>query len=177
MSRPTAHTDVHVRRAGTDDAPIVHALLVELATHEDGADTVHSSVEEWCRMLSDPSVVVLLAYDGESPVGYVSAIRQLNLWVGRDILAMDDLYVRADARDRGVGGTLMAALATHAARDDVAGPLLITWGVRADNEAGHRFYRRLGATLRTKVVAAWQPEVYCSYLDGPGVDQHRGRRR
>jgi ribosomal protein S18 acetylase RimI-like enzyme len=74
---------------------------------------------------------------------------------------MDDLYIRADARDRGVGGQLMAALAKHVGDDR----LLVTWGVREDNDAGHRFYRRLGATLRTKVVASWLPSDYTAYVD------------
>ena len=168
-AQPTAPTParhaadgVLIRRAGADDAATVRTLLLELATHEDSAHAVAASVEDWTRMLADPSVVVLLAHVGDRPVGYVSGVRQLNLWVGRDILAMDDLYVRADARDRGIGGRLMAALAEHVASDR----LLVTWGVKEDNHAGQRFYRRLGATLRTKMVAAWQPDAYLAHLRG-----------
>jgi ribosomal protein S18 acetylase RimI-like enzyme len=152
---------VSIRRAGADDAATIHTLLLELAEHEISAHAVDATIADWRRMLASQSVVVLLALDGEHPVGYVSGVRQLNLWAGRDLLAMDDLYVREEARDRGVGGLLMAALARHVAADR----LLVTWGVRADNEGGHRFYRRLGASLRTKMVAAWRPSDYTSYLD------------
>ena len=31
--------------------------------------------------------------------------------------------------------------------------------MREDNHAAQRFYRRLGATLRTKVMAFWKPEA------------------
>ena len=150
-----------IRRAGVDDATTVRTLLLELATHEGTAAAVHATAADWRRMLADPAVVVLLAYDGDRPLGYVSGVRQLNLWLGRDLLALDDLYVRAEARDRGVGGRLMAALAAHVADER----LLITWGVREDNEAGQRFYRRLGAGLRTKMVAAWQPQAYLAHLE------------
>ena len=156
-----ADDPVSIRRAGVEDAGTVRTLLIELATHEHTAHAVHAGTDDWARMLAEPSVVVLLAYAGERPIGYVSGIRQLNLWIGRDILAMDDLYVRPEARDRGVGGQLMAALAAHVADDR----LLVTWGVREDNDAGHRFYRRLGASLRSKMVAAWQPHDYTAYLD------------
>lgn len=152
---------VSVRRAGVDDAALVRTMLLELATHEDSAHAVHATVEDWRRMLANPAVVVLIAYLDDQPVGYVSGIHQLNLWIGDQIFAMDDLYVRAEARDRGIGGRLMAALAEHAAESN----LLITWGVREDNDAGHRFYRRLGAALRTKVVASWQPQKYRAYLN------------
>jgi ribosomal protein S18 acetylase RimI-like enzyme len=154
-------TAVSVRRAGVEDAALVRAMLLELATHENSAYAVHAGVEDWQRMLANPAVVVLIAYLDDQPVGYVSGIHQLNLWIGEDIFAMDDLYVRAEARDRGIGGRLMAALAEHASGSN----LLVTWGVREDNDGGHRLYRRLGAALRTKVVASWQPHAYRAYLD------------
>jgi ribosomal protein S18 acetylase RimI-like enzyme len=154
-------TAVRIRRAGVDDAEAVRAMLIELATHENTAPAVRATDDDWRRMLADPSVLVLLAFAGDRPIGYVSGVRQLNLWTGGDIFAMDDLYVRAEARDRGVGGDLMAALAAQVAESE----LLITWGVREDNVAGQRFYRRLGARLRSKVVAVWSPEACREYLD------------
>lgn len=162
----TAHTSsteaIRIDQAHPGDAATVRALLIELAEHERSVDAVGATEADWACMLSRPDVLVLLARDGDRAVGYVSAVRTLNLWVGGDILAMDDLYVRAESRDRGVGRDLMAALATHAARDQ----LLVTWGVGADNLAGHRFYQRLGATLRTKVVASWSPDEYRTLADG-----------
>ena len=89
-------------------------------------------------------------------VGYVSALRQLHLWTGGDVLNLDDLYVRPGHRDAGVGRRLMAALAAEAAPDQ----LLIRWGMEADNVDAQRFYRQLGATLRPKVLASWPPSAY-----------------
>src|SRR4051794_29282889 len=156
-----ARGEVQIRRASVGDAALVRTMLLELATHENTAHAVHATEEDWQRMLDNPAVVVLVAYLDDQPVGYVSGIRQLNLWTGDDIFAMDDLYVRVDVRDRGIGGLLMAALAEHASECN----LLLTWGVLEDNDAGHRFYRRLGATLRTNVVATWQPRDYRTYVD------------
>ena len=155
-----SNRSVTIQRAGVADAATVQALLLELADHEHSAHAVHVDIEGWRRMLARPDVVVLLAHVDGAPVGYVSGVRQLNLWQGRPILAMDDLYVRAAARKRGVGGRLMSALAEEVAEEG----LLITWGADAGNHDGHRFYERLGATLRTKVVAAWQPHDYAAYL-------------
>ncbi|HEU5039002.1 MAG TPA: GNAT family N-acetyltransferase [Nocardioides sp.] len=153
-------TAVTIRRAGVADAGAVHTMLLELARHEQSAHAVRATEDDWCRMLAEPAVVVLVAYVDDRPAGYVSGLRQLNLWAGREIFAMDDLYVRPGVRDRGIGGRLMAALAEHVADER----LLITWGVREDNHAGHRFYRRLGASLRTKMVASWHPRDYTTYL-------------
>lgn len=164
-------TDLRIRPAGVEDAATVLTLLLELASHENTAHAVHASLDDWRRMLADPSVLVLLAVADDHPVGYVSGIRQLNLWAGRDIFAMDDLYVRAEARDRGIGRSLMAALADHLTSETADDQPLITWGVRDDNDAGHRFYERLGARLRTKVVAAWTPDAYSDYVSSrPPLD-------
>ena len=162
-SDPAVSESLTIRRAAVADAGTVRALMVELADYEGTASAVRSTVEDWRRMLASPGVLVLLAYVGDQPVGYLSGTRQLNLWIGGDIFAMDDLYVRAGARDHGVGGHLMAALAEHVDDDQ----LVVTWGAREDNEAGHRFYRRIGASLRRKVVASWSPNQYAEYLGRP----------
>lgn len=159
-SPPTAEppaAPVRVRRARPDDAATVQALLLELADHENSGHAVRVTVENWSRLLADPRVVVLLAVDDEMPVGYVSAVHQLNLWNGRDILALDDIYVRPTHRNQSVGRLLMAALADHAAAH---GHLLIRWELEHANDSAARFYRRLGATLRPKVIATWQPHDY-----------------
>jgi ribosomal protein S18 acetylase RimI-like enzyme len=166
------HITLTVRRATVHDAKTVHTMLLELADHEDTPHAVHATVQDWQRMLKDHSVVVLLALRGPEPVGYVSGVRTLNLWIGGERFALDDLYVRPNARDRGVGEQLMVALAIHLGEDQ----LLITWGVREDNHAGQRFYRRLGATLRTKVVASWQPADYTRYVSCHLVDRYLATR-
>jgi GNAT superfamily N-acetyltransferase len=111
-------------------------------------------------MLARPEVVVLLAERGGAPVGYVSAVRQLHLWTGGDVLNLDDLYVRPGQRDDGVGRRLMTALARLAEPER----LLIRWGMESDNIGAQRFYRRLGAVLRPKVVAAWTPDAYSAVV-------------
>jgi ribosomal protein S18 acetylase RimI-like enzyme len=149
----TAASIVDVRRAGPDDAADVLTMVREIAAHEGDADDVASDLGTWTAMLARPEVVVLIAERDGEPAGYVSAVRRLHLWLGRDILGLDDLFVRDDYRDAGVGRLLMEELAALAAPEGLA----IRWEMREDNTAAQRFYRRLGATLRTKVIAFWQP--------------------
>jgi len=131
-------------------------MVREIAAHEDQTGHVHVTDEQWQQLLRRPDVLVLLAERDGAAVGYVSAVRRLHLWTGGDVLDLDDLYVRPGSRDAGVGRRLMAALATLAAPER----LLVRWGVEADNTDAQRFYRRLGATLRPKVTAAWTPTAY-----------------
>ena len=145
----TAASIVDVRRAGPEDADTVLTMAREIAALEGDASDVVSDLPTWTAMLARPEVVVLVAVRDGFPVGYVSAVRRLHLWLGADILALDDLYVREGYRDAGVGRLLMHELAA------VADGMLIRWEVQEDDVAAQRFYRRLGATLRTKVIALW----------------------
>jgi ribosomal protein S18 acetylase RimI-like enzyme len=158
MSTTTApRTDVTIHRAGPDDAETIMEMVREIAAHEDQLQHLSVTTERWAEVLERPDVVVLVARHDGAAVGYVSSIRRLHLWSDRDVLALDDLYVREHARDGGVGRQLMLTLAARYAAPD---QLTVTWGVEPDNEAGQRFYRRLGATLRDKVVAGWSPATY-----------------
>jgi ribosomal protein S18 acetylase RimI-like enzyme len=136
-------------------------MVREIADHEGQLEHVKVTTERWAQMLARPDVIVLVARRGDAVLGYVSSIRRIHLWSEKDILALDDLYVREEARDGGVGRALMAALAgSYAAPDQ----LTVTWGVEPDNEAAHRFYRRLGASLRDKVIAGWSPTGYAAVV-------------
>jgi GNAT superfamily N-acetyltransferase len=146
---------VDVRRAGPDDAAVVLTMVREIAAHEGDASDAAGTAGSWAAMLGRPDVVVLLAERDGVPVGYVSAVRRLHLWLGRDIYALDDLFVRDGYRGARVGRLLMHAMARLASDED----LLVRWEVDERNVAAQRFYRRLGATLRTKVIATWTPEA------------------
>ena len=152
----TPEATMTIRRAGAADAAAVAAMVREIAVLEDQAAHVHVDQDQWRRLLARPEVIVLLAERDGAAIGYVFAVRRLHLWTGGDVLSLDDLYVRPGHRDAGAGRMLMAALARLAAPEQ----LLIHWGMEADNEGAQRFYRRLGATLRRKVLASWPPEAY-----------------
>jgi ribosomal protein S18 acetylase RimI-like enzyme len=141
--------DVTIRAATPDDAETVLALVNEIAAHQHQTDHVTAEAATWRSLLTRSEVTVLLAEDDGHPVGYVSAVRRLHLWSGRDVVALDDLYVRATHRDRSIGRQLMEELARRAEGRT------ITWGVQPGNDAALRFYDRLGATSYPKVICAW----------------------
>ena len=153
---PGATHDVVVRRATPADAATVHTLVLEIAAHEDSLEHVRVTTEGWADLLERTDVVVLLAERAGRALGYTSAVRRLHLWTGGDVLAVDDVFVRPGERSAGLGRRLLTAMAAIAEPDG----LTLTWGVEPDNTRAQWFYVRLGATLRTKVVAGWTPQAY-----------------
>lgn len=145
-----------IRRATASDAATVDTLVREIAAHEGDLEHVHTAAADWAALLGRDDVVVLLAEHEGRALGYTSAVRRLHLWSGRDVLAVDDVFVRPGARSAGLGRRLLAAMARHAAPNR----LTITWGVEPDNVRAQGFYAGLGASLRAKVVAGWTPEAY-----------------
>ena len=156
---------LQIREARIADADALDEMVRELAAHEGSSTDVQVDADGWRALLARPDVTVLLAIRADEPIGFASTVRRLHLWSGRELLALDDLYVRPGHRDAGTGGRLMSGVARIAARDD----LLVVWGVRLDNHAGQRFYARLGATLHTKMSASWTPDSYRRHLNSQAL--------
>ena len=159
MPETTPTSPLTIHRAGPDDAELVQTMVMEIAIHEGDADHVQVTAEHWREQLTDPNVIVFIAYRDGQPAGYVSALRRRNLWGGDWLIGIDDVYVREQNRNQGVGERLMARMAAHAAPEQI----ILRWEMNVDNTGAQRFYARLGASLRTKMIAAWVPEKYAGY--------------
>ncbi len=107
-------TTIQIRLATEEDAELVRTLVLEFAAHQGDLRHVQATAEDWRASLARPDVRILLAFDRDYPIGYVSTTRRFHLWIASDIIALDDIYVRPDARNRGVGLDLMNAIAALA---------------------------------------------------------------
>ena len=136
-----------------DDALAVDTLTRASAVG-DGRLAVRSvTADDWRSMLERADVVVLLAESAGQSVGVVAAVRTVHLRSGRDLLTVDDLFVAPIWRGRGLGRTLMTAVAT------LAGDGLVTWQLDEGDLAAQRFSLGMGAQLRRQVIARWdQPD-------------------
>lgn len=152
----STQTSLTIRPAIPADAETVHSLVLDIAELEGDLEHVHVTVEGWARILGRSDVTVLLAEGHGQVLGYVSATRRLHLWSGQDLLAVDDVFVREHARGSGIGRQLLVAMATTVAAEQ----LTIAWGMGPENTSAQRFYRRLGATLRPKIMAGWTATAY-----------------
>lgn len=88
-----------------------------------------------------PTTVVLLAWDGDTPVGIAVCFLGFSTFSARPLLNIHDLAVLPAYRRHGVGRLLLERVA---ARAQELGCCKLTLEVRADNHAAQRLYEAVG---------------------------------
>jgi ribosomal protein S18 acetylase RimI-like enzyme len=133
-----------IRPARPDDTSTLYALVVELAIFEGALDEVELTEASLGLALFGPEPWVfcdVAEIDGEvvgSSVWFVS----FSTWTGQGGIYLEDLYVRPDARGRGVGRELIATLARRAVE---RGYRRVEWSVLDWNEGAIALYDAIGA--------------------------------
>ena len=133
-----------IRPAHVEDVPVILQLIRDLATYERAPNDVTATEEQLVDVLfgERPAAEVLLAFEGQSPVGFAVFFYNFSTWLGRPGLYLDDLFVKPEMRGKGYGRALLIELA-KIARDRGCGRM--EWAVLDWNEPAIEFYRALGA--------------------------------
>jgi GNAT superfamily N-acetyltransferase len=141
MKRPN---QFEIRPARLEDVPIILELIRDLATYERAPNEVTATEEQLVDVLfgERPVAEVLLAFEGQSPVGFAVFFYNFSTWLGRPGLYLEDLFVKPEKRGKGYGRALLIELA-KIARDRKCGRM--EWAVLDWNEPAINFYRALGA--------------------------------
>lgn len=141
----TPDTGFDIVPAQPADVPLILSLIRELAEFEGLAHEVQATPERLHAALfgADPvaHAVVALATDG-TPAGFALYFFNFSTFVGKPGLYLEDLYVRPDYRQRGLGRRLLAHLAKVAVDRDCG---RMEWSVLNWNETALRVYRAIGA--------------------------------
>ena len=135
---------IEIREATESDVPVILEMIRGLAEYEKLAHTVTATEDALRRTLfGDPrSAEVLLACEGDGCLGFALFFPNYSTFLAKPGLYLEDLFVRPEARGRGVGFALLRRLA-QIARDRDYGR--IEWSVLDWNEPAIGFYKRLGA--------------------------------
>lgn len=142
MSDPT--NEITIGFATESDVSLIHELIGELAAYEKLSHQVEGTPEQLREALfgERPGAEVLIARDGSRAVGFALFFHNFSTFLCRPGLYLEDLFVREEARGRGIGQRLLAELA-RIARDRGCGRM--EWWVLDWNEPAIGFYKRLGA--------------------------------
>lgn len=150
---------VRVRPATAADAELLAELIDEL-NRDQGEATGKVTAEAVRRdgFGPAPEFRALLAELDGRPIGYALFHPTWSTEVGEPGFYIYDLYVRSQARGRGAGRALLAAVARIARRE---GRGFLWWSSKEWNRAAQDFYRGLGAVEESARAHA---------LYGPALD-------
>jgi GNAT superfamily N-acetyltransferase len=138
-----------LRVATVDDVPTILRCIRGLAEYERLLHECVASEELLRESLfgSDPSAWVILAFAGSEPAGFALWFRSYSTFLGRPGVYLEDLFVFPHFRGRGLGRTLLSALARIVVE---RGYGRLEWAVLDWNEDAIGFYRSLGAVPMTE---------------------------
>lgn len=143
-----ATSDAVIRAARPDDVTAMHALVVELAEYEREPDAVVGTPGDLARALFEGTPAGHVALHGlvaeadGQVVGLAVWFLNYSTWRGRHGIYLEDLYVTPEYRGRGLGRSLLAALAGVCIEHGYA---RLEWSVLDWNIDAINFYRALGA--------------------------------
>jgi len=137
-------TELEIRTTTEADVPVILELIRDLATYERAPDAVVATEAGLREVLfgAKPPAEVLLALEGEEPVGFAVFFHNFSTWLGRPGLYLEDLFVRPEKRGKGYGRALLERLA-QIAKERGCGRM--EWAVLDWNDPAIQFYRKLGA--------------------------------
>jgi GNAT superfamily N-acetyltransferase len=140
-----------IRPATIEDVDELVAMIHELAEFERSPGSVEVDRDMLAEALfgGSPAVFAHVAEEDGHLVGMAIWFLSFSTWTGRHGIALEDLFVRPEARGTGVGRQLVAELAAVAGR---AGYRRIDWSVLTWNEQALRFYRSIGAVPQDEWV-------------------------
>ena len=137
-------TDFEIRQAEEEDVPEILELIKALAEFENLSEEVVAT-EELLKItlfgINSPAEVQI-AFDKNKTLGFALYFRSFSTFVGRPGIYLEDLYVRENARGKGVGEALLRRLAQ---RTREIGGGRLEWAVLNWNEPAIGFYQKMGA--------------------------------
>lgn len=136
-----------IRDAIATDAPVIVEMIRELADFEQQLDHVEITPEDLLRdgFGENQHFHALVAEWNDQPVGYAVYFFTYSTWVGRAYLFVEDVFVRAAFRGKGIGRSLLQRMAAIAHEHRCHG---MRWEVLHWNTAAIDFYRSFGADLQ-----------------------------
>jgi GNAT superfamily N-acetyltransferase len=136
--------EISVRPAAESDLPLILHLIESLAEYERMRDQCFATGENLRATLfgEHPAAEILIASIANEPMGFALFFHNYSTFLAQPGIFLEDLFVKPEARGKGVGRALLSSLARLAV-DRNCGRL--EWNVLDWNELAISFYRSLGA--------------------------------
>ena len=135
---------VRIVPATERDVPLILEMIRALAEYERLSHEVVATEEKLRETLfgARPAAEAVFGYDGEECAGFALYFSTYSTFLAQPGIYLEDLYVKPEARGKGLGFALLRHLA-KLAKERNCGRL--EWSVLNWNEPSIQFYKKLGA--------------------------------
>jgi GNAT superfamily N-acetyltransferase len=135
---------VAVRPARRRDVPAIYRFIRDLADYEKLLHAVRATEADIAELLfgAAPHASCEIAEADGEPVGFALWFYNVSTFEGRAGIYVEDLFVEPQARGRGAGKALLAALARRCIEENLG---RLEWAVLDWNAPAIDFYDSLGA--------------------------------
>lgn len=133
-----------IKPATIEDVPLILSFIKELAEYEKLLHEVVATENILKETLfgNHAYAEVVIGYLDDAPVSFALYFHHFSTFLGRPGIYLEDLFVKPEARGKGIGQKMLAYLA-HLAKSRNCGRL--EWWVLDWNETAVGFYKRIGA--------------------------------
>jgi GNAT superfamily N-acetyltransferase len=135
---------IQIRTATETDVPAILEMIRGLAEYEKLSHVCTATEEQLRRTLFGPrpGAEVLLATQSGVCAGFALFFPNYSTFLAKPGMYLEDLFVKPEARGRGVGLALLKRLASIARERDYG---RVEWSVLDWNDPAIGFYKKLGA--------------------------------
>lgn len=132
-----------IRFAQPADVPLILEFFKELAEYEGMLDEVVATEQILTESLFvRRSAEVIIGEDHHKPVAFALFFHNFSTFLGRPGIYLEDLYVKPEARGKGIGKLILSFLAKLAVERNCG---RLEWACLDWNELAINFYKHLGA--------------------------------
>lgn len=142
----TQAADISILPANAADVPVILAFIRGLAEYEKLTHQCVATEESLRKSLfgDRPFAEVLIARAGDKPVGFALFFYNYSTFLAQPGIHLEDLFVLPDFRHRGIGKSLLTALAKIALERHCG---RLEWTVLDWNQPAIDFYKKIGAAI------------------------------
>ena len=140
----TKSEPIEIRRATIDDVPLLLRLIKELAEYEKLLDSVTGTEDQLRQNLFGPrpAAEALIGSIDQTPLGFALFFQSFSTFLCMPGIYLEDIYVRPEARGRGLGKAMLRAVARIAVERECG---RLEWAALDWNAPAIGFYRKLDA--------------------------------
>lgn len=135
---------INIRNANESDTNTILQFIKELAEYEKMSKDVTATEELLKENLFVKKLAeVIIAEEDNIPVGFALFFHNFSTFLGKGGIYLEDLYVKPNMRNKGIGKILLKYLANLAVERDCG---RLEWSCLDWNEPSIAFYKERGAS-------------------------------